>query len=108
MNGLFRIRDFDSQSENRKSKTCAAFDKLCCRARRVEPSRSTQNRKWLGLSAIVLTLGVTGGVAEPQQSTKIPKIGFLGARPATSATGADRLRREFRVLCYTEGKNFTV
>jgi putative ABC transport system substrate-binding protein len=44
-------------------------------------------------------------VASAQQPAKVPKIGFLGARPAASATGLERLRKELRTLGYVEGKN---
>jgi putative ABC transport system substrate-binding protein len=41
---------------------------------------------------------------EAQQS-KIPKIGWLGVRPAASDTGRELFGREFRALGYVEGKN---
>ena len=47
-------------------------------------------------------------VVEAQQPTKLFKIGFLGARPAASATGLDRLRQELGSLGYVEGKNIAV
>ena len=43
--------------------------------------------------------------AQAQQQSKLPKIGFLGARSAASGTGLARLRRELRALGYVEGKN---
>jgi putative ABC transport system substrate-binding protein len=42
--------------------------------------------------------------AEAQQQAKVPKIGWLGARPA-SAIGSESLRRELRALGYVDGKN---
>jgi putative ABC transport system substrate-binding protein len=42
--------------------------------------------------------------APAQQPAKVPKIGWLGARPA-SAIGLESLRRELRALGYVEGKN---
>jgi putative tryptophan/tyrosine transport system substrate-binding protein len=47
-------------------------------------------------------------VVEAQQPTKLFKIGFLGGRPAASATGLDRLRGELRSLGYVEGKNIVI
>jgi putative tryptophan/tyrosine transport system substrate-binding protein len=51
-------------------------------------------------------------LAEAQQQGKIPKIGWLGARPASGprdspSGGAEAIRRELRALGYVEGKNIT-
>ena len=44
--------------------------------------------------------------AEAQQSTKIPKIGFLGARPASGpGTGSEAIRHTLHEFGYVEGKN---
>ena len=44
--------------------------------------------------------------AEAQQQAKIPKIGWLGARPASvPGAGHEVFRRELRELGYVEGKN---
>jgi ABC-type uncharacterized transport system substrate-binding protein len=44
--------------------------------------------------------------AEAQQSTKIPMIGFLGARPASGpGAGFEAIRRTLHELGYVEGKN---
>jgi putative ABC transport system substrate-binding protein len=56
----------------------------------------------LALGAMLLALSFP---AEAQQRAKVPKIGWLGARPAASATGLEGLRRELRALGYVEGKN---
>jgi len=45
---------------------------------------------------------------EAQQQAKVPKLGWLGARPAASATGLERLRTELRALGYVEGKNIAI
>ena len=42
--------------------------------------------------------------AEAQQQATIPKIGFLGGRPASS-TGLESLRRNLRALGYVEGQH---
>ena len=44
-------------------------------------------------------------LAEAQQQAKIPKIGWLGTRPTTSAGGQEAIRRMLRDLGYVEGKN---
>ena len=43
--------------------------------------------------------------AEAQQQAKVSKIGWLGARPAASGTGLERLRQELRAIGHVEGKN---
>jgi putative ABC transport system substrate-binding protein len=43
--------------------------------------------------------------ADAQQPAKIPKIGYLGARPAAPGSGYELFRREIRALGYIEGKN---
>jgi putative tryptophan/tyrosine transport system substrate-binding protein len=88
MNDAARIRSSDSHSGNRKSKI--------------------KNPKWAGFLAIVCTLTMCGVVAEAQQQAKVPKIGFLGARPAASGTGLERLRKELLALGYVEGKNISI
>ncbi len=93
----FRIWFAFSYPNNRKSKTCT------------ELSRSIQNRKWVGIFAIVFTFAFGGAVAEAQQPKKIPRIGVLGAQSAIRAS--DRLgglRQGLRDLGYAEGKNITV
>jgi putative tryptophan/tyrosine transport system substrate-binding protein len=51
--------------------------------------------------------------AEAQQQSKIPKIGWLGARTPSApgggpGTGAELFRREFSKIGYIEGKNITI
>jgi putative tryptophan/tyrosine transport system substrate-binding protein len=51
--------------------------------------------------------------AEAQQPTKVPKIGWLGARTPSGpgggpGTGAESFRREFSKLGYVEGKNIMI
>ena len=67
-------------------------------------------RAGMGIKAIVVLLvGLTlpsVHLAEAQQQAKVPKIGWLGARPAPrSASGRELFRRELRELGYVEGKN---
>jgi putative ABC transport system substrate-binding protein len=56
----------------------------------------------LALAAMLFALCLP---AEAQQQAKVAKIGWLETRPAASATGLERLRRELRELGYVEGKN---
>jgi putative tryptophan/tyrosine transport system substrate-binding protein len=46
-------------------------------------------------------------LVEAQQVTKMPKIGWLGARPIAIASGLKLLAQELRALGYVEGKNIT-
>ena len=43
--------------------------------------------------------------AQAQPQVKLPKIGYLGARPAAPGSGYELFRREIRALGYVEGKN---
>jgi hypothetical protein len=55
---------------------------------------------------LVVALLPTVSVAEAQQTAKVAKIGWLGVRPAATATEQrESLGREFRALGYVEGKN---
>jgi len=42
-----------------------------------------QNRKWLGLLVIAFALVVAGAVAQAQQPTKVPRIGYLTGGSST-------------------------
>jgi putative tryptophan/tyrosine transport system substrate-binding protein len=46
-------------------------------------------------------------LVEAQQVTKMPKIGWLGARPIAIPSGLKLLAQELRALGYVEGKNIT-
>ena len=67
----------------------------------------------MGIKAIlVLLVGLTlpsVHLAEAQQQAQVPKIGWVGARPAprntVSTSGRELFRRELRKLGYIEGKN---
>ena len=55
---------------------------------------------------VLLAVGV---IAEAQQPTKVPRIGFLGAASASALTGQlDAFRQGLRELGYIEGKNILV
>ena len=83
MNATFQIRILESVSGNRKSKI--------------------QNLKWVRLVALGVTFGLCGALAEAQQQTKIPKIGYLQTGSGSSLGGG--VRRELRAFGYVEGKN---
>src|SRR6266508_1994564 len=88
MKKLFRIGFFSSQSDNRKSKI--------------------QNRKLAGILAVVVTIALSGVVAQAQQPGKIFRIGYLDASNASgSAVLVDAFRQELSKLGWIEGKNIT-
>ena len=64
-----------------------------------------QNLKWGGIVAIGVAFAMCGVVVEAQQPAKVPKIGWLSARPAVPGSGRQFLRRELHALGYVEGKN---
>jgi putative ABC transport system substrate-binding protein len=64
-----------------------------------------QNLKWVGIVAIVVTLTMGGGVAQAQQTRKVPRIGWLTlGYPARS----EGFRQGLRELGYIEGKNIAI
>jgi putative tryptophan/tyrosine transport system substrate-binding protein len=87
----------NSCSHNRKSKT------------RTELSRSIQNRKLVGIFALVVTVAIGGAVAQAQQAAKISRIGYLDAGTASgSAVLLEAFRQELGKLGWTVGKNITI
>jgi putative ABC transport system substrate-binding protein len=53
-------------------------------------------------------LVVTGVVAQAQQPTKVPRIGFLSPGPSSSVTDLEGFRRGLHDLGYVEGKNISI
>ena len=88
---------WNSPSDNRKSKTCT------------ESRRSIQNRKLVGIVAIVTTIAICGAVAYAQQSARIPQVGLIVANRET--TSARELRQVFQRIGMTrevfESRAFT-
>ena len=65
-----------------------------------------QNRKWVGLLAIVVVLTVCGARAEAQQTGKIFRIGFLDGSTASGMAGLlETFGQEMGKLGWIEGKN---
>jgi len=89
MKTLFRVRFFGPQSDNRKSKI--------------------QNRKLAGILAVVVTIALSGVVAQAQQPGKIFRIGFLDPSTASgTAVLVDVFRQELSKHGWIEGKNITI
>ena len=87
-----------SSSDNRKSKTCP---ELC---------RRIQNRKLVGIVAILITFAMCRGVAQAQPQAKIPRIGYFSGTGDSSNPGpyVEALRQGLRNLGYIEQKNFVI
>ena len=81
------MRLLDSLSDNRKSKI--------------------QNRKLVGIVALVLTFVMCGVVAEAQQQSKIPRVGilFMGGKDQPHL---EALKKGLSELGYSEGKNIVL
>ena len=89
MQRKFRIRFGFSWYDNRKSKI--------------------ENRKLVGLAAIAFTFVLGGVLAQAQQPTKIPRIGFLSTTsPSNVPTRLEAFRQGLRDLGYVEGKNIVI
>jgi putative ABC transport system substrate-binding protein len=89
MNKTFWNRFLDSCSDNRKSKI--------------------ENLKWLGLSVIAFVFVVCGAVAQAQQPTKIPRIGYLTAGSLSAQSARIKaFRQGLREFGYVEGKNIVI
>src|SRR5262245_58155980 len=89
MKKLCKIRFFGSQSENLKS--------------------AIENRKWVGIAAIVLALALIGGKVDAQQPKKVPRIGYLTVAPlSANMARVEAFRQGLRELGYVEGKNVII
>ena len=85
MHNTLRKRFLNSCSENLKSKI--------------------QNRKWVGIVAAVIAFAMCGAVAQAQQPTKVPRIGYLTASSlSANPTRVAAFRQVLRELGYIEGK----
>ena len=72
-------------------------------------NRKIQNRKWVGLFAIVLALTMCGAVVDAQQPKKVPRIGYLsGLDAARESSRAEPIRQGLRELGYLEGQNIAI
>jgi ABC-type uncharacterized transport system substrate-binding protein len=73
------------------------------------PKSKIQNRKLVGLLALVIACALCGAVATAQQPTKILRIGFLDSSTASgSAVLVEAFRQELSKLGWIEGKNITI
>ena len=73
------------------------------------PKSAIENRKLVGMVALVFTFAMCGAVASAQQATKIPRIGYLDPSTASgSAVLLDAFRQELSKLGWIEGKNVSI
>ncbi len=70
-------------------------------------SRLTDKDMRTTIIALCAMLSAICSSAAAQQQATIPKIGWLGVRPAASDAGRELFAREFRALGYVDGKNIT-
>jgi len=68
-----------------------------------------QNPKWVGVVAIGVEFTMAGAVAQAQQPTKVPRIGYLAVNSLSdNAARIDAFRQGLRELGYVEGKNIII
>src|SRR5215475_2275992 len=66
-------------------------------------------RKWVGMIALAVTFTMCGDVAMAQQTSKVPRIGFLDPSTASGmAVLLEVFRQELSKLGWIEGKNITI
>ncbi len=58
--------------------------------------------------SLIIAVVFAGGVAQAQQPTKIPRIGYLGGATASNTGRIEALRQGLRELGYVEGKNIVI
>jgi putative ABC transport system substrate-binding protein len=98
MHNTLLERFLGSLSDNRKSKTCT------------KPGRGIQNRKWVGIVALVITFAMYEAMAHAQQQARVARIGYLNDSPLGSfpKSRAEAFRQGLRELGYEEGKNIVI
>src|SRR5437870_7876149 len=73
------------------------------------PKSAIQNLKFVGIVALGVTFAMCGAVAQAQQPTKVPRIGFLVATSLSDISDRlDAFRQGLRELGYVEGKNIVI
>jgi putative ABC transport system substrate-binding protein len=102
----FWIFDFRFWIERQENKSMNGF---LSKSLSGNPKSAIKNLKWLGSFALVLTFIFGGAMAEPQQTGKVFRIGYLD--PGTASGGAvlvDAFRQELSKLGWIEGKNIAI
>jgi len=99
----FRLPIFDYGEKRMQRKFRILFCFSCSDNR----ESKIKNRKSVGIFALVVTFAIGGAVAQAQQTTKIPRIGYLGGASPSSAR-REAFRQSLRELGYVEGKNIII
>src|SRR5439155_16673308 len=82
------------------------FSSLTGRVGHSDGKKMNKKIHWLALGAMLFALCMP---AEAQQSTKIPRIGYLsGSSPSTSPARRKAFLQGLRELGYVEGKNIMI
>ncbi|HEY3303849.1 MAG TPA: ABC transporter substrate-binding protein [Candidatus Binatia bacterium] len=69
----------------------------------------SENRKLVGIVALVVALAMGGAVTMAQQPGKVPRIAYLSATsPSVNPTRIEAFRQGLRELGYVEGKNIVI
>jgi ABC-type uncharacterized transport system substrate-binding protein len=71
-------------------------------------SEKMNNKNIVGFLLSAMLLAFCASADAQPQSSKIPKIGWLSARPLGPGSGPELFRVEFRKLGYVEGKDFSL
>lgn len=89
-------------ADTRQSKTSGEFRRTI--------QKRPRRRNWVRLFAVAIALTVCGAVAQAQQPTKVPRIGFVTpiGDPNTPGPLVEAFRQGLRDLGYIEGKNILV
>jgi putative tryptophan/tyrosine transport system substrate-binding protein len=67
-----------------------------------------RNPKWLSLSIIAFVLAVAAAVAQAQQTTKVPRIGYLVGPSSASSARYEAFRQGLKELGYIEGQHIVI
>ncbi|MGZ8483797.1 MAG: ABC transporter substrate-binding protein [Candidatus Binatia bacterium] len=100
MSKIFAVRAWAFRSGNRKAVPRTKSD--------AEDKKRPRGRKRGWVFSLAVAFALCGAVAQAQQQAKVPKIGYLAARPPAPGSGYELFRRDIRVLGYVEGKNITI
>jgi ABC-type uncharacterized transport system substrate-binding protein len=103
----FRVAKFETISNGQKGQKVSSDE---WQVTGNFPSTPDSRPSWLGLSVIAFALVAAGAVAHAQQSTRVPRIGYLNDSPLGSfpKIRAEAFRQGLRELGYEEGKNIVI
>ena len=105
-NFVFAILDFGLRERKRgDEQSWVRIPKSCSDNRKSK----IKNRKLVGIVALFVAFTMYGVVAEAQQPTKVPRIGYLSnLDPATESVRFEAIRLALREVGYIEGQNIAI